>query len=89
MSAAERAHTAADAWRALAEAGEDALVDAGRVAASLTGNNSGAAIDAFEKRWRELSGHGCEGELPRLVDACRALAARCDEYAERLSAVPL
>lgn len=89
MNAVERAYTAADAWRALAEAAQDALAAAGSAAAALTANNSGAAVDVFDRRWRALTARGePDGPLPRLVDSCRALAGRCDEYAERLSMEP-
>jgi hypothetical protein len=85
VSAAENAYAAADTWRDLAEAALDALAEAGRVAQPLMLNNSGAAIDAFEQAWHAVSAPECDGALPRLVDACRDLAERCDEYAARLS----
>jgi hypothetical protein len=88
VSAAESAHAAADTWRDLAEAALDALAEAGRVAQALTTNNSGAAIDAFEQAWRAVAAPECDGVLPRLVDVCRDLARRCDEYAARLSMAP-
>lgn len=82
MSAAtERAYAAADAWRRLADAARDALADAGAVAQALTSNNSGAAVDAFERRWREAADPGFGGPLPRLVRECAGLAERCERYA--------
>jgi uncharacterized protein YukE len=85
VSAAERAYAAADEWRALAEAAQDALADAGRTAAALIANNSGAAVDAFDEAWLDLAAAERDGALPRLVEVCRELAHRCDEYAARLS----
>lgn len=84
MSGAERAYAAADALRRLAEAAQDALAEAGAAADALTSNNSGAAVDAFERRWREAADPGFGGPLPRLVDGCHALAERCERYAAGL-----
>ena len=84
MSAAERAYAAADAWLRLAEAAQDALAEAGAAAGALTSNNAGAAVDAFERRWREAADPGCGGPLPRLADECRTLAERCERYATGL-----
>ena len=80
-AAAERAYAAADAWRRLADAARDALAGAGAAADALTSNNSGAAVDAFERRWREAADPGLGGPLPRLVGECVALAERCERYA--------
>lgn len=85
MSAAERAYAAADAWRALAEAAQDALAETDRTAGALIANNSSAAVDAFERAWRDLAAPGFDAPLPRLVRACHKLAQQCDEYAEGLS----
>ena len=88
MSAVERAYAAADAWRRLADAAEDTMAGARSVADALTANNSGAAIDAFERRWRQAADPGCAGPLPRLVRECLLLAERCDQYAVALAAGP-
>ena len=88
MSAAERAYAAADAWRRLAGAAQDALADAGAAAGALTSNNSGAAVDAFERRWREAADPGFGGPLPRLIRECHRLAERCEGYAAELVATP-
>jgi hypothetical protein len=85
VSAAQRAYAAADEWRALAEAVQDASAQAGRSAAALIANNSGATLDAFAEAWRELTAVQRGGALPGLVELCHALARRCDEYAARLS----
>jgi len=85
-AAAERAYAAADAWRALADAAQDALAGAGGAAGALTSNNAGAAIDAFERRWREAADPGFGGPLPRLVGQCLGLAERCERYAAELAA---
>jgi hypothetical protein len=85
-AAAESAYAAADAWRRLAGAAQDALADAGGAAGALTSNNSGAAVDAFERRWREAADPGCGGPLPRLVSECLGLAERCERYAAELVA---
>ena len=84
MSPAERAYAAADAWRRLAESVQDALVGAGAAADAVTSNNSGFAVDALERRWREAADPGLGGPLPRLVRECRALAERCELYAAEL-----
>jgi hypothetical protein len=80
-AATERAYAAADAWRRLADAARDALADAGAAADSLASNNSGAAVDAFERRWREAADPGFGGPLPRFIGECVALAERCERYA--------
>ncbi|MBR7827530.1 hypothetical protein KDK95_14525 [Actinospica sp. MGRD01-02] len=84
MSAAERAYASADAWRALAEAAKDAWAGTASTADSLIANNSGAAIDAFEERWREVSSTASPRSLPLLVDRCVKLAETCEKYAVRL-----
>ena len=83
MSAVERAYAAADAWRALAEAAQDALAEAGSAANALTSNNRGAAVEAFERTWRALADPAFGGSLPRLVHECALLAERCEQYAVR------
>lgn len=83
MSASERAYAAADAWRALSNAAEEALAGSRSAADALTSNNSGAAVDAFAGKWRALG--GSNGPLPRLVEQCAELAERCEQYAARLA----
>ena len=85
MSATERAYAAADAWRALAEAAQDALADADRTARSLTANNRGSAVDAFADVWSAQADPGRGGPLPRLVRECEQLVERCEQYAARLA----
>ena len=85
MSAAERAYAAADSWRALAEAAQDALADADRTARSLTANNSGGAVDAFADAWSAHADPARGGPLPRLVRECEQLVERCERYAARLA----
>ena len=82
--AAENAYAAADAWRRLASAAQDALADAGGAAGALVSNNSGGAVDAFERRWREAADPGCGGPLPRLVRECLGIAERCEGYAAEI-----
>jgi uncharacterized protein YciW len=84
MSSAERAYAAADAWRALADAAQDAWAKAGGIAGALTANNSGAAVDAFEQKWKELSSDASGCSLARLVQRCTSLAESCEHYAVRL-----
>jgi hypothetical protein len=84
MSATERAHAAADAWRAMAEAAHDAWAQARSVATALTSNNSGPVVDAFERRWSALGDASCRDSLPRLVERCADLAEICERYAVRL-----
>ena len=83
MSASERAYAAADAWRALSSAAEDALAGTRSAADALAANNSGAAVHAFEQKWLAVA--GSNGPLPRLVEECAALAERCEQYAARLA----
>jgi hypothetical protein len=83
-AAAERAYAAADAWRAMADAAQDAWAEAGSVASALTSNNSGAAVSAFEQRWRDLANAASQDSLPRLVERCNELAESCENYAVRL-----
>jgi hypothetical protein len=85
VSATERAYAAADAWRALADAAHDASAEARGAADALIANNSGAAVDAFAQRWREVADPGCGGSLPRLARACTLLAERCENYAAHLA----
>lgn len=84
MSDTERAYAAADAWRALAEAAQDAWADAGGTANALIVNNSGATVDAFEVKWQALSSSTSPTSLPRLVQRCTDLAESCERYAARL-----
>jgi len=85
VSAVERAYAAADAWRALADAAQDALADARGAADALTSNNSGAAVEAFEQKWRQVADPAADGPLPRLARDCVLLAERCEQYAARLA----
>lgn len=84
MSDAERAYAAADAWRALADAAQDAWADAGGMASALISNNRGAAVEAFELQWRALADSTSGSSLARLVQRCSELAETCDHYAVRL-----
>jgi hypothetical protein len=84
MSAAERAYAAADAWRAMADAAHDAWAEVGSVARSLTSNNSGPSVDAFERKWHELGDTASRNSLPRLAERCTELADSCEQYAVRL-----
>lgn len=85
MSPAERAQAAADAWRRLAEAAQEALAEVNTAADALAGNRTGAAVDGFDLSWRTLADPHLDGPLPGLVSACRRLAVQCDDYAERLT----
>lgn len=75
---------AAAAWHGLAETIRDNYGPANSAATSLTGNNAGAAIDAFEKYWQKFG--GAKGALPLGADACDAMASACSQYADAVAA---
>jgi hypothetical protein len=74
---------AAAAWANLAETIRDNHGMANSAAASLTSNNSGQAIDAFESYWSKFG--GTSGLLPRGADACDAMASACNQYADAVA----
>ena len=71
---------AAASWTSLAETIRDNHGMTSSAAASLTSNNSGQAIDAFESYWSKFG--GSSGLLPRGADACDAMAQACNKYAD-------
>jgi hypothetical protein len=71
---------AAASWTSLAETIRDNHGMANSAATSLTSNNSGQAIDAFETYWSKFG--GSNGLLPRGADACAAMAQACNQYAD-------
>lgn len=76
---------AASTWHTLAEAIRDDYGYANRAASSLTGSNTGAAIDAFERYWSKFGGPG--GALLRSADACDDMSKLCNRYADDVAAV--
>lgn len=72
--------SAAAAWHGLAETIRDNYGMANSNATSLTSNNAGAAIDAFESYWQKFSGK--QGALPLAADACDAMSTACNQYAD-------
>lgn len=74
---------AAIAWHGLAESIRDSYGVANSCAASLTTNNAGAAIDAFEKYWKQYG--GAKGALPLAASACDALSRACSQYADAVA----
>lgn len=76
---------AAAAWHRLAEAVRDSYGFANKTASSLTGNNTGAAIDAFERYWAKFGRP--RGALILGADACDAMARACGQYADRVADV--
>jgi hypothetical protein len=84
-----KARQAATAWRAISSAAQDALNTAGSAANALSEHNSGAAMDAFNTFWGTVGGpfEACTvadkpALLPVLIEACDALAASCDNFAD-------
>lgn len=75
---------AATTWHTLAETIRDNCGHANSAAVSLTSNNEGAAIDAFEGYWKKFGGP--QGALPLAAEACDALSNACSKYADEVSA---
>jgi hypothetical protein len=75
--------SAADAWQGLAETIRDNYGMANSNAASLTSNNAGAAIDAFESYWQKFGGKN--GALPLAANACDAMSTACSQYADAVA----
>jgi hypothetical protein len=71
--------SAAAAWHGLAETIRDNYGMANSNATSLTSNDAGAAIDAFESYWQKFSGK--QGALPLAANACDAMSTACSKYA--------
>jgi len=76
--------SAAAAWHGLAETIRDNYGTANSKAASLTSNNAGAAIDAFESYWQNFGGQ--QGALPIAANACDAMSSACSQYADGVAA---
>jgi len=81
----DAARAAADAWTALADGIEDVLTGCNNMVASITVNNAGAAIDAFAAKWQQYGGKA--GSLTLTIEACRALAKACNDFADQVSEV--
>lgn len=75
---------AARTWHHLAETIRDNYGMANSNATSLTSNNQGAAIDAFENYWRKFG--GSKGALPLAANACDAMSTACSDYASAVAA---
>ena len=75
--------SAAAAWHGLAETIRDNYGMANSNAASLTSNNTGAAIDAFESYWQNFG--GTNGALPVAANACDAMSSACSKYADAVA----
>ena len=78
----DKVRQAADAWRAIASAAEDAATAGNNIKNSITENNSGPAISAFAQLWDALGGKSDTADLPLLVKACGLLATACDQFAD-------
>jgi gas vesicle protein len=72
--------SAAAAWHGLAETIRDNYGMANSNATSLTSNNAGAAIAAFESYWQKFGGK--QGALPLAANACDAMSSACNQYAD-------
>ncbi|MBO0805103.1 MAG: hypothetical protein J2P25_18760 [Nocardiopsaceae bacterium] len=75
---------AASIWHRLAETIRDNYGPANSAAKSLTSNNEGAAIDAFETYWERFGGR--KGALPLGAEACDAMSHACERYADEVAA---
>ncbi|HEY1699566.1 MAG TPA: hypothetical protein VGG75_07630 [Trebonia sp.] len=71
---------AASIWHTLAENIRDNYGQANSAASSLTSNNEGAAIEAFEQYWQKYGGK--KGALPLAASACDAMSTACTKYAD-------
>jgi hypothetical protein len=76
-------NSAASNWHNLAEAIRDANGMANSNAQSITSNNQGSAIDAFENYWSQFG--GSKGALPAAASACDAMSTACGKYASAVS----
>jgi hypothetical protein len=76
-------NSAASDWHSLAEAIREANGLANSNAQSVTSNNQGSAIDAFEKYWSQFGGP--KGALPAAASACDAMSTACSKYASAVS----
>lgn len=76
-------NSAASDWHNLAEAIRAASGIANSNAQSMTSNNQGSAIDAFEKYWSQFGGP--KGALPAAASACDAMSTACSKYASAVS----
>lgn len=77
---------AAAAWRRLADALSDGCGRANSAADSLTSNNEGAAVDAFQRYWDKY-GHRGKGALPLAAEACDAMGNACSKYADNVGEI--
>lgn len=77
---------AATAWHRLAGALRDGTGRANSAAGSLTSNNEGAAIGAFENYWNKYADRR-KGALPLAAEACDAMGHACTKYADEVAAV--
>lgn len=75
---------AAMVWHRLADALSDGCGRANSAAASLTSNNEGNAIDAFERYWDKYGNRG-KGVLTRAAEACDAMGNACTRYADEIA----
>lgn len=81
----DAARQAADAWSALADGLDGVNAECDNLVASITTNNSGQAIDAFAAYWQKYGGKS--GSLTVSIEACRALAKACNDFADKVSEV--
>lgn len=77
-----KARQAAQAWKAIAAAAQEALDHGNNTADPLCQNNSGPAITAFAQYWDMLGGKTDSAGLPTLIKVCNNLADACDKFAD-------
>ncbi|MEV7402450.1 DUF6531 domain-containing protein [Streptomyces sp. NPDC091267] len=76
--------SAADAWRAFADSVDDVRTPVNNAASSLISNNTGEAIEAFEKFWGRYAKGGDAGWLSDLSASSREMAKALDKFAEAI-----
>lgn len=77
---------AAEAWRTLAGAVEEAHAQTSKMTSTLVSTNDGPAIREFETFWQPYGEKG-KGLLPLGTEACNAMAKACDDYANKVEAL--
>jgi hypothetical protein len=75
---------AGDLWTRLGQGIRDIMAPANNEAASISANNQGKAVDAFERFWSSYGGRS-GGELARLAEGCGSVARACYRYADAVT----
>lgn len=78
-------YEAAQIWDQLAQDLGDCLGRSDSAARSLTSNNEGEAIEAFEKYWDKFGGR--KGAMPLAIEACKEMSKQCTKCAQQVTAL--